>query len=136
MMFFFSFILVQLWRKLLAYINTLESVPGTNQYWAISVKFIAQRNNGLSLTGFEPIWLAILRLLVRRVNYSTTAPCTNEFTRISMHFQAQIFIVKEPDDLDELTFNLPVIKECGSGVNINVHALQFLDEYCTCSYRF
>ena len=28
-----EFILVWLWRKLLCYRNTLESVPGTNQYW-------------------------------------------------------------------------------------------------------
>ena len=62
-----EFILVRLWRKLLAYRNTLESVPGINQYWAISVKFLAQGNNGLSLTGFEPMRLAILILLVRRV---------------------------------------------------------------------
>jgi len=25
--------------------TTLESVPGTNQYWAMTVKFIAQGNN-------------------------------------------------------------------------------------------
>ena len=61
-----KFILVWLRRKLLAYINTLESVLGTNQYWAISVKFLAQGNNSLSLIGFEPMRLAILRLLVRR----------------------------------------------------------------------
>ena len=30
-----EFILVRLWRKLLAYINTLESIPGTNQYRAV-----------------------------------------------------------------------------------------------------
>ena len=69
-----EFNLVWLWRKLLAYRNTLESVPGTNQYWAISVWFLAQGNNGLSMTGFEPMRLAILRLLVRRVNHSTTPP--------------------------------------------------------------
>ena len=50
-----EFISVWLWRKLLACINTLESVPGTNQYWAISVKFLAQGHNSLSLTGFERI---------------------------------------------------------------------------------
>ena len=69
-----KFILVRLWRKLPAYRKTLESVPGTNQYWAISVKFFAQGNNGLSLTGFEPMQLAILRLLVRRINHSTMPP--------------------------------------------------------------
>ena len=63
-------------RKLLAYRNTIESIPGINQYRAISVKFIAQGNNGLSLTGFEPMWLAILRLLIRHVNHSTTPPLT------------------------------------------------------------
>ena len=63
-------ILVRLCRKLLAYRNTLESVPGINQYWAMSVKFHAQGNNGLSLRRFEPMRLAILRFLVRRVNHS------------------------------------------------------------------
>ena len=62
-------------RKLLAYnIETLKSVPGTNQYWAMSVKFLAQGNNGLPPTGFEPMRLVILRLLVRSVNHSTTPP--------------------------------------------------------------
>ena len=65
---------VCLWRKLLAYRNAFESVPGTNQFWAISVKFLAQGNNGLSLRGFEPKRLAILRLLVWRVNHSTMPP--------------------------------------------------------------
>ena len=64
-----EFILVRLCRKLLAYINTLESIPGTDQYWVISVKFLAQGNNGSSLTGFEPMRLMIVRLLVRRVNH-------------------------------------------------------------------
>ena len=73
---YIEFILVRLWRKLLAYINALESIPGTNQYWAISVKFIDQGINGLSLTGFEPMQLAILGLLVWRVNHSTTPPPT------------------------------------------------------------
>ena len=68
-----EFILVRLWRKFLAYINTFESVPGTKQYWAISVKFLAQGNNSLSVTGFKPMRLAILRL-VRHVNHSTTPP--------------------------------------------------------------
>ena len=67
-----DFILVRLWRRILAYRNTLDSVPGTNQYWTVGVKFLAQGNNGLSLTGFEPMWLANLRLLARRVNHSTT----------------------------------------------------------------
>ena len=70
-----EFILFRLCRKLFSlYRNTLESVPGTNQYWAISLKFPAEGNNGLSLTGFEPMRLAILRLLVRRINLSTTSP--------------------------------------------------------------
>ena len=64
-----EFILVRLWRKLLADRNTLESIPGTNQYWAISVKFLAQGNNRV-----WTIWLAILRLLVWRVNHSTRTP--------------------------------------------------------------
>ena len=59
-----EFISAWLCRKLLAYRNTLKSLPpGTNQYWAMSVKFLAQGNNGLSLTGFEPMRLAILRSL-------------------------------------------------------------------------
>ena len=71
---FTEFILVRLWRKLIPYRNTLESVPGTKQYWAMSVKFLAEGNNGLPLTGFEPMRLAILRLLVWCVNHSTTPP--------------------------------------------------------------
>lgn len=39
------------------------------------------------------------------------------------------FIVMEPDDLDNLTFNLPVIKENGNGVTIVCHALQCLEDY-------
>jgi hypothetical protein len=62
------------WEAILAYRHTFESVPGTNQYWAISVKFLAQGNNDLPLTGFEPTWLAIMRLLVRRVNLSAMPP--------------------------------------------------------------
>ena len=54
--------------------------------------------------------------------------CIQEFLLL---FQVQVFIVMEPDDLDELTFNLPLAKENGNGVNINVHAIQFLDEYCS-----
>ena len=65
-----EFVLVWLCRKLLAYRNTLESVPGTNQYWAVSVKFLAHGNNSLSLTVFEPMWLTIIRLLVKCFNHS------------------------------------------------------------------
>ena len=71
---YWIYFLVQLWRKLIAYRNTLESIPGTNMYWAISVKFLAQGNKRLTLTGFEPRQLAILRLLVRHVNHSFTLP--------------------------------------------------------------
>ena len=74
-----EFILVRLCRKLLSYRSTLKSVPGTNQYWAMRVKFFAQGNNELSLTGFEPIRLAILKLLVRHVNHSTTPPLLKLF---------------------------------------------------------
>ena len=69
-----EFISIWLWRKLLAYRNTPDFVPGTNQYRAIGVKFLAQGNNGLSLTGFETMWLVILRLLVWHINHSTTPP--------------------------------------------------------------
>jgi hypothetical protein len=40
----------------------------------MSVIFLAQGNNGLLLTGFEPMRLAIIRLLVRRVNHSAMPP--------------------------------------------------------------
>ena len=40
----------------------------------MSVKFLAQANNGLPLTESELMWLAILRLLVRRVNHLATRP--------------------------------------------------------------
>jgi hypothetical protein len=58
-------------RKLKAYRvrQTLETVPGTNQYWAMCVKFLAQGNNRLPLTWFEPTRRAILRLLVQCVNH-------------------------------------------------------------------
>ena len=66
------FILVRLCRKLLAYLNSLESVPGTNQYWAMNVvSSLAQGNIGLHLTKLEPMRLAIIRLLVRRVTFSS-----------------------------------------------------------------
>ena len=41
-----DFSLVRLCKKPLAYRTTLEFVPGTNQYRAMRVKFLAQRNNG------------------------------------------------------------------------------------------
>ena len=63
-----------LFWKLLAYRNNLESVPGTNQYWAMSVEFLAHGNNSLPLTGFEPVWTGILSLLVWCINHSTTSP--------------------------------------------------------------
>ena len=40
----------------------------------MSVKFLAQGNNSLTLTGFEPMLLAILRLLVWCVNHLTMLP--------------------------------------------------------------
>jgi hypothetical protein len=63
--------LISVWlsRKLKAYRQTLESVPGTNQYWAMSVKVLVQGNNGPPLTGFELTRKAILRLLVKRDNH-------------------------------------------------------------------
>ena len=42
-------------------INTVRSIPRTNQYWAMTVKFLAQGNNGLPMTGFEPMRPSILR---------------------------------------------------------------------------
>ena len=76
---------------MLAYRNTLESVHGTNQYWVMNVMFHAQGNNGLPLTGFEPMRLAILRLQVRRVNQSTTRPeFVNSFIVINSSEETQI----------------------------------------------
>jgi hypothetical protein len=43
----------------------------------------------------------------------------------------QAFVAMGPDELDELTFNIPLVKENGNGVNINVHAIQSLDDYCS-----
>jgi hypothetical protein len=43
----------------------------------MSVKFLAQGNNDLPLTGFEPKQLAIIRLPVRRVNHSSMTPLYN-----------------------------------------------------------
>ena len=45
---------------------TLESVPGTNQYYAIRVKFLAQGNNGGFCWGSNSRMTDIHRLLVRR----------------------------------------------------------------------
>jgi hypothetical protein len=45
-------------------IYILESVPETNQFYLMNVKFLAQGNNGLPLTDIEPTPPAILRLLV------------------------------------------------------------------------
>ena len=47
----------------------------------MSIRFLAQGNNGLSLTGFKPMRLAILGFLVRRVNHSTTPPLCREALR-------------------------------------------------------
>jgi hypothetical protein len=38
------------------------------------VKFLAQGKNDLPLTGFEPMQLAIIILLVRRVNHPAKPP--------------------------------------------------------------
>ena len=40
----------------------------------MSVKFLAQGNNGLPLTGFEPTRTAILESLAKRINISATPP--------------------------------------------------------------
>ena len=55
-----EFILYWLCRKLLAYRNALESVPGNNQCSAMSVKVLAHGINVIPLTGFEPMRLTIL----------------------------------------------------------------------------
>ena len=50
----------------------------------MGVKFLAQGNNGLPLTNFEAMQLAILRLLVRRVNNSAT-PLPFGLIKLSAH---------------------------------------------------
>ena len=40
----------------------------------MNVKFLAQGNNHLFLTGFEYMWPVILRLLVQQINHWTTPP--------------------------------------------------------------
>ena len=65
-----EFILVHAFRKLLACVDTLSNPflePSSN--CAMSVKFLAQENNSFPLTGFEPLRLAIPRLLVRHVTH-------------------------------------------------------------------
>ena len=71
-----EFILVRLWRKPLAYINTLQSVPWNQP--VLSNQCLKEINGLLSLTWFEPMRLAIFRLLVRRVKHSTTPPKTHQ----------------------------------------------------------
>ncbi|XP_045171616.1 uncharacterized protein LOC123533801 [Mercenaria mercenaria] len=43
--------------------------------------------------------------------------------------KVHVFIAMEPDELDTLTFNLPVMKENGNGVTIVCQAIQCLDDY-------
>ena len=65
----------------------------TNQYRAMSVKFLAHWNNSLPLTRFEPILLAILKSLVRGVNRSTTPPpCTRKCLDIVQYFKFEVRI--------------------------------------------
>ena len=73
-------------KKAVSYRNTFESVPGTNQYWAMSIKFLAQGNNRQSLTGFEPMWLAIIRLLVRHANHLTTPSLVISFFEVLTNY--------------------------------------------------
>jgi hypothetical protein len=55
MLVYTEFILVLLCKKLRAYKHTFESIPETNRDRSMHVKFLAQGNNGLPLTGFKPI---------------------------------------------------------------------------------
>jgi hypothetical protein len=45
----------------------------------MSVKFFAQGNKDLPLWRFEPMRLAIMRLLVQRINHSAMLPLSGDF---------------------------------------------------------
>ena len=66
-----EFILVRLCNKLFR--NTLESILGTNQYWTMSVQFLAQGNNDL------PLLLHLKPCIKQSLDYLlevlTTQPC-------------------------------------------------------------
>jgi len=47
----------------------LESVPGTNQYWATGAKFPAQGNNGRLWWGWNARLARIHRIRFRHANY-------------------------------------------------------------------
>ena len=67
-----EFMLVWLCRKLWVHKHTLESVPVLSN--ELNVKFLAQRHNSFPMTGFEPMQLAILRLLAWCVNCLNMLP--------------------------------------------------------------
>ena len=69
----------------------------------MSVKFLAQKS-GLSLTGFEPMRIAILRLLVRRVNLSTTA-LTDVLTLLSIEIYIPHILLIGPHTFHFLAFS-------------------------------
>ena len=63
--------------ELKSYINTLEP---TSTAWAMSVKFLAEINNSLALSGFEAIQLAVHRLLVRQ-DYTDNNMTTSRYPK-------------------------------------------------------
>ena len=81
-----EFILVQLFRRLLAHRNTMESVPGTNQYWTMGVKFLAKGNNSLPLTRFEPMRLAKSEVLITWLYVLEECPSSKYRKPVKMEF--------------------------------------------------
>ena len=44
--------------------------------------------------------------------------------------QVHSFVAIDGEALDQLSFELPVFRENGNGVNVRVFALQQLEDYC------
>ncbi|XP_060601612.1 phospholipid phosphatase 1-like, partial [Ruditapes philippinarum] len=70
------------------------TVPGTNQYKAMRVKFLGHGNNGLPLAGFKPTRPAIVRLLVRRFNHRAMPPLNNNIEVYVWIIFFQMFIIE------------------------------------------
>ena len=56
------YIFILLCIKLQVYGHSYKSIPGTDQYWVMRVKFLAHGNIGLPLTEFEPMQLDIFSI--------------------------------------------------------------------------